>query len=58
MNNSLIILLIALWSQFTIEETLEVLADPDLMQALRQSIQEVAQGELIPWEDARAKLGL
>jgi antitoxin YefM len=42
----------------TIEETLEVLADPELMDALRQSIREVAEGKLIPWEDARTRLGL
>ena len=42
----------------TIEETLEILADPELMKALRQSIQEVAEEQLIPWEEARSELGL
>jgi hypothetical protein len=32
------------------EETLEVLADPELMKALHQSIQEVTEEEPIPWE--------
>jgi hypothetical protein len=58
MNTSLISLLIVLGSHTAIEETLEVLADPELMKALRQSIQEVAEEKLIPWEDAKADLGL
>ena len=39
------------------KETLEVLADPELMEALRQSIKEVAEEQLIPWEKAKAELG-
>jgi hypothetical protein len=42
----------------TIEETLEVLADPELMDALRQSIREMAEGKLIPWEEAKVEMGL
>lgn len=37
-------------------ETLEVLADEDLMTALRESLKEADQGEVIPWETVRAEL--
>jgi antitoxin YefM len=39
-------------------ETLEILGDPELMNALRQSIKEVEAGKGIPWEDAKRDLGL
>jgi len=39
-------------------ETLEILGDADLMAALRQSIKEAMEGKTIPWEDAKADLGL
>ena len=39
-------------------ETLEILGDPELMDALRQSIKEVEAGKGIPWEDAKRELGL
>ncbi len=40
----------------SIVETLDVMSDPELVNALRQSIREVAQGETIPWETAKKGL--
>ncbi|HEY8309346.1 MAG TPA: type II toxin-antitoxin system Phd/YefM family antitoxin [Gemmatimonadaceae bacterium] len=42
----------------SITETLEVMADAELMAAIRQSAQEIARGETIPWETVKAELGL
>ncbi len=39
-------------------ETLEILGDVELTNALRQSIKEVEAGKGIPWEDAKRTLGL
>ncbi len=39
-------------------ETLEVLGDDDLMLKLRQSIQEVQEQKLLPWEEVKKDLGL
>ena len=39
-------------------ETLEILGDPELINALRQGIKEVEAGKGIPWEDAKRELGL
>ncbi len=39
-------------------ETLAVMGDIELMGQLRQSIQEMDNGTLIPWEDAKLELGL
>lgn len=40
----------------SIVETLEVMSDPELVAALRQSVREAAQGETIPWETAKTRL--
>lgn len=40
-----------------ITETLDILADPDMMAALRRSAQEIARGETIAWEDVKAEMG-
>jgi antitoxin YefM len=42
----------------TLAETLEVMGDSELMPLLRQSIQEMESGKLIPWQDAKGKLNL
>ena len=42
----------------SIQETLEVLADEELMAALRQSLRELSAGETIPWETVKAELDL
>jgi hypothetical protein len=39
-----------------LRETLDVLSDAKLMATLRQGIQEVKQGKLIPWKQAKRKL--
>jgi antitoxin YefM len=42
------------WEMYeTLLETLEVLSDPALMEALRQSLQEIEAGQAIDWEDAK-----
>ncbi len=40
----------------SIIETLEIMGDPDLMSALRQSIKEADEGKVIPWETVKAEL--
>ena len=53
------VLAILPWEEYeTLVETLDVLSDPELMATLRQSLKEVKQGKLIPWEQAKKKLGL
>jgi prevent-host-death family protein len=41
-----------------VSETLEVMGDKELMNQLRQSIQEMDSGKLISWHDAKQELGL
>ena len=44
------------WEMFeAIEETLDIMGDPELMEALRQSIKEVEAGKLIPLENIKAR---
>lgn len=53
------VLAIMPWELYeAIVETLEILGDQELMDALRQSLAAVAAGETIPWEDVKAELGL
>ena len=53
------VLAILPWEEYeTLVETLDVLSDPELMATLRQSLKEAKQGKLIPWEQAKKKLGL
>jgi prevent-host-death family protein len=42
----------------TLLETLEVLGDPELMETLRRSLQELQHGEAISWEEAERLLDL
>ncbi|MBM3942123.1 MAG: type II toxin-antitoxin system Phd/YefM family antitoxin [SAR202 cluster bacterium] len=42
----------------SIVETLDILGDPDMMVALRQSIQEATEGKVISWETVKAELDL
>jgi antitoxin YefM len=45
------------WEMYeTLLETLEVLGDPELMEMLRQSLQELKHGEAISWEEAERLL--
>ena len=40
----------------SIMETMDIMGDPDLMAALRQSIEDARAGRLIPLEQARSEL--
>jgi PHD/YefM family antitoxin component YafN of YafNO toxin-antitoxin module len=40
----------------SIAETLEILADPELYQLLRQSIKEAEEGKLIPFDEVAKEL--
>ncbi len=42
----------------SIQETLEVLADEELMAGLRLSLAELSKGQTIPWETVKAELDL
>ena len=53
------VLAILPWEEYeALVETLEVMADEELMALLQQGIKEVRQGKVIPWERAKRKLGL
>ena len=53
------VLAILPWEEYeALVETLEIMADEDLMAALRRSLKEARQGKLIPWERVRRKLQL
>jgi PHD/YefM family antitoxin component YafN of YafNO toxin-antitoxin module len=41
-----------------IVETLEVMADADLIAALRQGIKEASEGKVTSWETVKSELGL
>lgn len=41
-----------------LEETLEVLSDPETLQALREAEEDVRAGRIRDWEDVRRELGL
>ena len=47
------------WEMYeTLLETLEVLGNPELMEALRCSLEEIKSGQTIAWEDAKRTLDL
>jgi PHD/YefM family antitoxin component YafN of YafNO toxin-antitoxin module len=53
------VLAILPWELYeTLEETLEILGDEDLMTELRRSLREAEAGETVPWETVKADLGL
>jgi prevent-host-death family protein len=53
------VLAILPWEEYeALVETLDIMADEDLMASLRQGVKEMTQGKLIPWERAKRKLGL
>jgi prevent-host-death family protein len=41
-----------------LEETLEILSDPEAMEALRQSDEDVAAGRVHTWDEVKRELGL
>jgi PHD/YefM family antitoxin component YafN of YafNO toxin-antitoxin module len=40
----------------SLQETLEIMKDPETMAALRESIQAIERGETVAWEDIEKKL--
>jgi len=51
------VLAIMPWELYeAIVETLEVMGDDDLMEALRRGIRDVEDGNVIPWEEAQKEL--
>lgn len=53
------VLAILPWELYeTLEETLEILGDEELMVELRRSLREAEAGESIPWETVKADLDL
>ena len=40
------------------QETLELLADPKALAAIRRAEKDIAAGRVLPWEEVRARLGL
>jgi antitoxin YefM len=40
----------------SLQETLEIVQDPELMAVLRQSAEEVERGETVAWEDVKKEL--
>ncbi len=53
------VLAVMTWELYeAIEETLEIMSNPELMAALKESIQEADDGKLIPLADVTAELGL
>ena len=53
------VLAILPWEEYeALDETLEILADAELMADLRQGIKEAEAGKGIPWARAKRQLGL
>lgn len=53
------VLAILPWEEYeALVETLDILSDAELMAALRRSVKEAKQGKVLPWEQAKRKLGL
>jgi antitoxin YefM len=52
------VLAIMTWEDYqAILETLEILNDDKAVEQLRHSIKEVKEGKMIPWKEAKARLG-
>ena len=53
------VLAVMSWDLYeSITETMEILADKDLMRAIRRSLREIEEGKLIPWEKVKKDLSL
>ena len=53
------VLAIMTWEDYqAILETLEILSDDGAVERLRRSIKEVKEGKQIPWQQAKARLGV
>ncbi len=47
------------WELFqSIMETMEIMGDPEMMDALRQGIKDVQEGNVVPLEQVKSELGL
>jgi antitoxin YefM len=45
------------WDRYeSIRETLEIMGEPKLMAALRESIEQVSAEKTVPWEDVKDRL--
>ena len=52
------VLAIMTWEDYqSILETLEILSDDEAVEQLRRSVKEVKKGKLVPWQQAKARLG-
>jgi antitoxin YefM len=52
------VLAIMTWDDYqAILETLEILGDSESVEQLSRSIEEVKEGQVISWKDAKARLG-
>jgi PHD/YefM family antitoxin component YafN of YafNO toxin-antitoxin module len=40
----------------SLEETLEIMSDPEAMAAFRQGVQDIEQGRTVAWEDVKKEL--
>lgn len=53
------VLAIMTWDDYeALVETVEILSDDDAMEQLRRAVDDVKHGRVIPWEEAKASLGL
>ena len=51
------VLAVMLWDLYeTIMETMEIMGDADMMDALRESIEDVRKGNLVPLDQVKAEL--
>lgn len=40
----------------SLEETLEIMSDPELMEEIRQGVRDIEQGRTVAWEDVKKEL--
>ena len=53
------VLAILSWELYeSIMETLEIMADEEMMKTLRQDIKEMKKGKTVPWEKVKEELGI
>lgn len=53
------VLAIMTWEDYqSIMETLEIISDDESVVRLRRSIKEVKEGKIIPWQQAKTRLGI
>ena len=53
------VLAIVPWEFYeSVLETLEIMGDPELMNALRESIKQVSRGRTVEWEEVKKELDL